>query len=74
MAYETLIREAQNLPEDVVEQTLMFMRFLRLNSVNSVSSSTAFSQTHRSANPLAEDFISISDDFDATPDCFSEYM
>ncbi len=29
---------------------------------------------HRSVNPLANELISIADDFDKTPECFKEYI
>ena len=32
MAYDTLIREAKDLPEDMIEQVIEFMRFLKYAS------------------------------------------
>ena len=76
MAYDTLIREAKDLPEDMREQVIEFMRFLKYASKkeqtnHSINNSITF---HRSINPLADDFISISEDFDETPECFKEYI
>lgn len=75
MAYDTLIREAQDLPEDLINQVIEFMRFLKNASKEppakqSVSTGMTF---HRSVNPLEDEFISISEDFDETPNCFKKY-
>ena len=32
MAYDTLVREAKDLPEDMIEQVIDFMRFLKYAS------------------------------------------
>ena len=76
MAYDTLIREARDLPEDMIEQVIDFMRFLKYTSKKeqakpSISNDVVF---HRSVNPLADEFISIAEDFDETPECFKEYI
>lgn len=54
MAYDTLVREAKDLPEDMLEKVIEFMRFLKYASKkeqteHSISNSIAF---HRSVNPL----------------------
>ena len=74
MAYDTLVEEAKDLPDNIVEQTLMFMRFLSSNFTSANQANISQQNVHRTVNPLADDFISIADDFDATPDCFAEYM
>ena len=76
MADDTLIKEAKDLPEDLINQVIEFMRFLKHTSKeepakHSISNGMTF---HRSVNPLADDFIAISDDFDETPACFKEYL
>lgn len=76
MAYDTLVREARDLPEDMIEQVIDFMRFLKYASKKeltkpSVNNDVAF---RRSVNPLADEFISIAEDFDETPECFKEYI
>lgn len=76
MAYDTLVREAKELPEDMIEQVIEFMRFLKYASKkeqtkHSTSDDIAF---HRSVNPLADEFVSIAEDFDETPECFKEYI
>lgn len=76
MAYDTLIKEAKDLPEDMIEQVIEFMRFLKYTSKkeqtdHSISDGITF---RRSVNPLADDFISIAEDFDETPECFKEYI
>lgn len=75
MAYDTLVREAKDLPEDMIEHVIAFMRFLKYTSANgqanvTVSDSSTF---HRSVSPLADELIAIAEDFDETPECFKEY-
>ena len=65
MLYDTLIQEAKDLPEEIIAQTLIYMRFLRSQASENASSQAS---KKRSINPLADDFISIADDFDETPD------
>ncbi len=76
MAYDTLVREAKDLPEDMIVQIINFMRFLKYASKkeqteHSISNDVTF---RRSVNPLADEFISIAEDFDKTPECFKEYL
>lgn len=76
MAYDTLVREAKDLPEDMIEKVIEFMRFLKYASKKEqtehpISNNIAF---QRSVNPLADEFISIAEDFDETPECFKEYI
>ncbi len=76
MAYDTLVKEAKDLPEDMIEQVIEFMRFLKYASKkeqakHSMRNDITF---HRSVNPLADEFISIAEDFDETPECFKEYI
>lgn len=76
MAYDTLLKEAKDLPEDMIEQVIDFMRFLKYTSKkeqtkHSISNDITF---RRSVNPLADEFISIAEDFDETPECFREYL
>ena len=75
MAYDTLVKEARDLPEDMIEQIIEFMRFLKSSkkeqAERSISNNVTF---HRSVNPLADEFICIAEDFDETPECFKEYI
>ena len=76
MAYDTLVREEKELPEDMIVQIINFMRFLKYASKKeqtkpSISNDVVF---RRSVNPLADEFISIAEDFDKTPECFKEYL
>ena len=76
MAYDTLVREAKDLPEDMIEQIIDFMRFLKYTSKKETENHSFNNNTapHRSINPLADELISIAEDFDKTPDCFKEYL
>jgi len=76
MAYDTLVREAKDLPEDMIEQTIEFIRFLKYESEKKQTEHFTDSELilRRSVNPLADEFIAIADDFDETPECFKEYI
>ena len=74
MAYDTLVREARDLPEDMIEQVIDFMRFLKYASKkeqtkHSISNNITL---RRTVNPLADEFISMAEDFDETPECFTD--
>lgn len=76
MAYDTLVREAKDLSEDMIEQVIDFVRFLKYVSQkeqtkHSIDNSMTF---RRSINPLADEFIAMAEDFDETPECFKEYI
>lgn len=72
MAYDILLKEAKDLPEDMIEQAIEFVRFLKYASMQKQMEHTTTFQ--RSVNPLADEFVSIADDFDKTPECFKEYV
>ncbi len=76
MSYDTLVREAKELPEDMIEQAVEFIRFLKYVSEKKQTKHSANNGItfHRSVNPLANELISIADDFDKTPECFKEYI
>ena len=76
MAYDTLIREAKDLSEDMMEQAIEFIRFLKYSSEKKQTNYLVDNDVefHRSINPLEDEFIAIADDFDETPECFKEYM
>ncbi len=76
MAYDTLVREAKDLPEEMIEQAIEFIRFLKYESEKKQTGHFTDSGLvlRRSVNPLANEFISIADDFDETPGCFKEYV
>lgn len=75
MAYDTLVKEAKDLPEDMIEQIIEFMRFLKSSKKEQTKHSINNNMTfRRSVNPLAGEFISIAEDFDETPECFKEYI
>lgn len=76
MAYDILLKEAKDLPEDMLEQAIEFVRFLKYASMQKQTEHTTMDTAtfQRSVNPLADDFISIADDFDKMPECFKEYI
>lgn len=76
MTYDTLIREAKDLPEEMIEQVVEFMRLLK-HASSKEQTKHAMGDTAtfcRSINPLSDEFIAIADDFDETPECFKEYV
>ncbi len=76
MPYDILVKEAKELPEDMIEQAIEFIRFLKYASEKKQAKDPADNDIifHRSVNPLAGELIAIADDFDQTPDCFKEYI
>ena len=76
MAYDTLVREAKDLSEDMIEQAIEFIRFLKYTSKKEQTKHFASNgiALHRSVNPLAGELIAIAEDFDETPECFKEYI
>ncbi len=75
MAYDTLVREAKDLPEDMIEQVIDFMRFLKYASKKEQAKHYSNNITfRRTVNPLADEFISMAEDFGETPECFKEYI
>ncbi|MBD5537998.1 MAG: DUF2281 domain-containing protein [Lachnospiraceae bacterium] len=76
MAYDILLKEAKDLPEDMIEQAIEFIRFLKYAAMQKQAEHTGNGTAtfQRSVNPLADEFVSIADDFDETPECFKEYV
>lgn len=66
------IKRSKNLPEDMIEQAIEFIRFLKYAAMQKQTEHTVTFQ--RSVNPLADEFVPIADDFDETPECFKEYV
>ena len=76
MAYDTLVMEAKDLPEDMMEQAVAFIRFLKMTSQKRETEGISGNSDSfcRSVNPLAEDFIAMSEEFDEIQGCFKEYV
>lgn len=76
MAYDTLVTEAKDLPEDMIEQVVEFMRFLKYTSKKEQAKNSAGNEIpfHRSVNPLVDEFVFLAEDFDEIPECFKEYI
>lgn len=60
----------------MIKQVIDFMEFLKYTSKKeqtepSISNDAVF---RRSVNPLVDEFISIAEDFNETPECFEEYI
>ena len=75
MAYETLIKEAKELPEEKITEVLDFILFLKNQSANTAVQGYEKKQDiRRRPNIFAGKLKHIADDFDETPECFKEYM
>jgi len=66
MAYAELIEEVKGLSEDNMAEVLDFVKFLKYKNGDR--------KPERRSNLLAGGLIYMAEDFDATPDCFKEYM
>lgn len=73
MLKELLQYELSDLPEDMASQVLTFIRFLKY-TYDEKKTVMDNANEKRAFGMLKDDFISISDDFDETPECFREYM
>lgn len=69
MAVDVLISEAQGLPEDSIQKVVEYIHFLKYELNNSVTKTKK-----RTLGRLEGKMTFMADDFDATPDCFKEYM
>lgn len=66
MAYAELIEEAKDLSENHVSEVLDFIKFLKAQEKKN-GSKVVF-------DALKDKLRYTADDFDATPECFKEYM
>lgn len=69
MAVDVLINEAQGLPEDSIKKVVEYIHFLKYELNNNVSNNKK-----RTLGRLEGKMTYMADDFDATPECFKEYM
>lgn len=76
MAYETLIEEARDLPEDTLLEVLDFIVFLKhKNQRNNKQENTIVGRKHRVRSlGRMKDKIKMLDGFDEIPAGFEEYM
>ena len=66
MAYAELLEEVKDLSENNAAVVLDFVKYIKSKDGNK--------KPERKSNLLAGGLIYMADDFDATPDCFKEYM
>ena len=74
MAYETLKEEIASLSEDKILLLLDFARFLKQEDLHSGETQTNMVHKKRKIGFMAEDFISISPDFDTCLEGMEEYV
>ena len=71
MPLDVLVKEATGLSDKYVEMALVYIRFLQDQAEKDRSSEK---KQKRNLGVLSDQFVSISDDFDETPDCFEDYL
>ena len=69
MAYDTLIKEVAELPEDKIQEVIDFVLFLKTKP-----SGTEKKGKKRELGVFKQDGFYMADDFDETPPCFKEYV
>lgn len=69
MAYDILIKEAEALQEDQMQEVIDFILFLKAKSSN-----TAKKNKKRTLGTFSGEDFFMADDFDETPECFKEYV
>ena len=72
MAYQAIVEEIKDLPEESQNEILVFIQFLKYR--NQQKNSGAEKKVKRVSNTMAGKLVYMADDFDETPECFKEYM
>ena len=70
MPLDTVVKNATGLSDKYVEMAVTYIRFLQAQAANEASQTPV----KRTIGSLSDQFISMSDDFDETPDCFEGYL
>lgn len=68
MAYDTLIKEAEDLSEDKMQEVIDFILFLKAKS------SDKKGKKKRELGVFKKEDFYMAEDFDETPECFKEYV
>ena len=71
MPYDTLVKEAKELPQDCIQEVIDFILFLKTRIAEG-NDNNSFCQ--RQFDTLMDDSFYMADDFDDTPAEFKEYM
>ena len=69
MAYDILIKEAEALPEEQIQEVLDFILFLKTKT-----SGNRKEGGKRKLGVFKEEPFFMAEDFDDTPECFKEYI
>ncbi len=69
MAFDILIKEAEALPEEQIQEVIDFILFLKTKP-----SGDKKPNPKRTLGVFKEDSFFMADDFDDTPECFKEYI
>jgi hypothetical protein len=67
MPTDLLIKEVEGLPQDCVQEVYDFIMFLKFKN-------NIVKKKKRTAGVWKNDKFFMADDFDATPECFKEYV
>jgi hypothetical protein len=68
MAYDTLIKEAEDLSEDNMQEVIDFILFLKAKSTDKKV------KKKRKLGVFKKEGFYMAEDFDETPECFKEYV
>ena len=71
MPLEALVRESTGLPEQYVQMAVSYIQFLQYQYSTTAEEVPV---SRRKLGMMADRFVSISDDFDETPEGFEEYL
>lgn len=74
MAYEAILEEVKDLPEDSQTEVLHFILFLKSKKENEEPKMPSPKKPKRKFDIMAGKLLYMADDFDETPECFEEYM
>jgi len=69
MAYDTLVKEAEELSEDKLRKVIEYILLLKTED-----SENGTGGHKRKLGVYKDEFFYMSEDFDEVPDCFKEYI
>ena len=69
MAYDTLIKEAEGLSEDKMQEVIDFILFLKARPSDNTKG-----KKKRELGVFKKEGFYMAEDFDETPECFKEYV
>ena len=75
MAYQAIVEEIKDLPEESQDKVLEFIQFLKYKKKkDDAKKNTKEINAEQKFDLMAGKLVYMADDFDETPECFKEYM